>query len=403
MIVTLGMGTSVLGIGGSGWVASAKTDLPVSDQQVAELQSIVNNNRDVFGGLWGDPDSHVVTINVVPGSSTTSSGTRALAAMAVVGTPADQRVRTGPKQWKIRFSESMGPSLATLDVVLSKVTTAEPWASRVKQDLVSWYVDPKLRSIVIGVAQITPSLLLDAQNTFGSLARLTVVDRPVLQDRWLDSQPYYGSDHITLASGGPCTSSFEAYDPNASNHHGVLTAGHCYQTLGTVVAQGYVSGGILHASGNLGKITRQSYTDNQADAAFMDSTTIGTSVSDFIWRGPNPPTGITKPSGAGTSFVGLTVCFDGSWTGENCHGVVNATEVCLNIGHNDCHLEHVGSNNGSRLAQSGDSGGPVFADDGFGGLTAYGTITAGNNAGTDEYYTDITAALNRLGVGLIVN
>jgi hypothetical protein len=152
----------------------------------------------------------------------------------------------------------------------------------------------------------------------------------------------------------------------------------------------------------MGKVTRVSFGNGLADAEFMDAAAVGTSVSDFVWRGPNPPTGVTKPSGTGTSFIGLTVCFDGSFTGENCHAVVQALDqqVIVN-GVTDYHTEKVTSNNGSVLGQKGDSGGPVFADDGFGGLTAYGNITAGT--GTTEWYTDITYELNALNVGLIVN
>jgi hypothetical protein len=289
-----------------------------------------------------------------------------------------------------------------LDAVLARVTTAQPWATDVSQSLVSWGIDPKLHLVSIGLTSITPRDLKDAQQAFGSLARLSVEPRPNLQSRYIDSQPYYGSDHLTLSSGSPCTSGFEAYDPNAGSDRGFLTAGHCY-TPGTVALQGYVDGSGLHSSGNLGKVTRRSFSTNQADAEFLDSSTIGTTVSDFVWRGPNPPTGVTKPSGSGTSFVGLTVCFDGSVTAENCHAVVQAPlDQCVIVfGVTVCHVEKVTSNNGSILGQSGDSGGPVFADDGFGGLTAYGLIDAGT--GTTEYYTDITYALNALNVGLIVN
>jgi hypothetical protein len=388
------------------WVPSAATKSALSDQQVGELQAAVFRNRDVFGGLWGDPIGHVVTVSVAhPASESRMSD--AMNELATVGSSVDPKLLTRPKPWRVQFS-SGGPSLATLDNVLAQVTTVEPWASEAKASLVRWGIDPTVHAVVIGLTSITPKLTADANRAFGGLARLTIERRPILQDRSIDSQPYYSSDRIAYSlATPPCTSGFAAYDPNASSHRGVLAAGHCY-ALNAVVVQGFFdNNNVLHKSGNIGKVTRYSRGANLVDAEFIDSAVTGTSISDFVWRGPNPPTGVTKPSGTGVPFPGQHVCLDGAITAETCHGVLSSrTNFCDYVDRIiTCGLYEVTSDNGSILAHQGDSGGPVFNNDGFGGLTAYGLIeaAAGDQTGTTEWYTDITAALNTLHVVLIVN
>lgn len=385
--------------------ASAGISSSLANRQVGEIQQLVQEFPNIFGGVWADPSTGVVTINLVSGGRTSANRDAAVGRLNSIGTAADPAILSRPKHWTVRVNEDQGPSYGALKSALDKVPTFLPVANRLGSAITSWYLDSRQRAIVIGATAITPALTSAAGELLNGVARLVPSEMPKPVDRWIDSQAYYGGDHINIPGGNiyGCTSSFEAYDPNASNHKGVLSAGHCY-SVGTVVAQGYISSGHLYSSGNIGKVTHKSYANYQPDAEFMDSTTLGTSVSDFIWLGGNPPNGIAKASGAGTSFQGLTVCFDGAWTGENCNAVVNGSEGCVNIGIIDCSAWPVSSQNGSRLTQSGDSGGPVFYPDGFGGLTAYGTITAvSNSQGTLAWYTDITAAINALGVGLIVN
>ncbi|HEY9289095.1 MAG TPA: hypothetical protein VIT43_13845 [Candidatus Dormibacteraeota bacterium] len=383
-----------------GALASDRTNR-LSDLQAGELAGIVEKYPDVYAGLWGDPTTDVLYVSFAAGTVDASRRARARSEQRIVGTSNDPLRISRPKMWLVQ-SAADGVSLATLNREMASIATAEPWISDVKQDLVGWGIDPQRHTIRIGLTSVSGVAQRDAAKAFHGMATLVKQPRAQAQSRYLDSQPYYGSDHLTDSPGNPCTSGFAAYDTSNSSHRGFLTAGHCYPS-GTVVLQGYKDSGGLHYSGNLGKVNRRSFSTDAADAEFMDATTVGTSISDFVWRGPNPPTGVTKPSGTGTSFVGLTVCFDGSVTAENCHAVVQATNQCQVIGGNtDCYLEYVTSSNGSILGQYGDSGGPVFKDDGFGGLTAYGLITGGT--GTTEYYTDITAALNAMGgVQLIFN
>lgn len=379
--------------------AYASPAQPLSDLQVGELQQTVDQYRQVFGGLWGDPVTHLVTIKVAPGMVDQTRRSAAMKKISVVGTASDPKARTGPKRWHVRFSEA-GPSLAILDAVMSKVTTAQPWAQDTAGIRVSWYIDPQLDKVVIGLEQITPRLVSEAQSSFGNLALLTVEERSVLYNRLLDSQPYWGSDRVSV-NGGSCTAAFEAQDTN-TGHYGLLTAGHCW-SVGTIVKQGYYdSGGTLHASGTMGKVTIRSYGNNVVDGEFMDATSQGTRVQDYVWVGPDPPAGGRRVTSLGTSFVGLSECFDGSFTNENCSGLVDQVDVCAQFPtYYECHLDRAHSTNGSHLAQGGDSGGPVEQHDAGSGVAAYGTVTGGNS--TEYYYSDLGWVLNALSVGLVVN
>lgn len=227
--------------------------------------------------------------------------------------------------------------------------------------------------------------------------------RPILHSRLLDSLPYYGSDRVSTG-GMSCTVGFEVYQQISPGvfHYGMLTAGHCW-SVGTVVQQGYYdSNGTLHSSGNMGKVTVRSYGNNVVDAEFLDGTATGTRVTDLVWVGPNPPSQAPHVHSSGTSVYGLQVCFDGSFTAENCQGDVDATDVCTQFqyGYYECHLDRAFSLNGSTLAGGGDSGGPVETHDGTGGLVVYGTDTGGNGT-TQEYYSDLAYELSALNVGLI--
>lgn len=269
----------------------------------------------------------------------------------------------------------------------------------------SWYINPKLGKLVIGLDQVTPALLNAAHQTFGDLVQVVQEQRPVLHSRWYDSQPYYGSDRES-AQLTSCTSGFEAYryiSPGVY-HYGMITAGHCWG-VGTTVYQGYYDGnGTLHSSGTFGKVTVRSYGNNVVDAEFIDSTATSTRVADWIWTGSLSNAVALNVHSSGTSVFGLQVCFDGSITGENCQGDVDATNVCVQFsgGYYTCHLDRAFSLNGSTLDASGDSGGPIETHDSTGGLVVYGTITGGNGT-TQEYYSDLTYELNALNAGLIVN
>jgi hypothetical protein len=319
----------------------------------------------------------------------------AMTRLDAIGTTADPEIGSVPKPWRVRLAT--GLSLATLQAVAAKVITVQPWARDAGDNLIEWYVDPRIQKVVIGLERITPILRADAREAFGNLAVLTVAQPATPMDRLIDYQPYYGSDRV-ISGGLTCTAGFEV---TTGAHNGMLTAGHCWG-LGTIAQQGYYdSGGHPHTSGNMGKVTARSYGDYLPDVELLDSTAVGTSVSPLIWTGPQTNPRAYAVHGQGSSFIGASVCFDGSVSSENCSAIVDNLDVCLRYyqGPYVCHLDRTYSFNGSQLTQLGDSGGPIESSDGHGGLLVYGTIAA--SGGGYFYYADIAYELSQAGVSLV--
>jgi hypothetical protein len=149
----------------------------------------------------------------------------------------------------------------------------------------------------------------------------------------------------------------------------------------------------------MGRVTVQSWADWVPDAEFIDATVTGTGIQDWDYTSMSDGSHIVT---SGSSFIGMAVCLDGSFTGQNCAGYVNATNVTRYYsGHYVTKLTEVGPSNGSSMCQDGDSGGPAYTGVGYLKLSAYGTISAGNGAGTDCYYSELTDELNALGAGLV--
>jgi thiamine biosynthesis protein ThiC len=132
--------------------------------QIGHMYDIVDANRDVFGGQWGDWKTHVVTISIVP-EAAKDRVAAARAALAAVGSASDPSVDTA-KEWRVGFMIA-GPSVAELDQVKSKVTTAEPWVKDVGNHLAFWGIDPVYHAVAVGLDMITPTISHDAVSAFG--------------------------------------------------------------------------------------------------------------------------------------------------------------------------------------------------------------------------------------------
>jgi len=391
----------------AGTVALANGGANLSDQQGGELQATVLKNPDAFGGLWGDPATGVLTINI-SGSVTSSRRAAAIQALNFVGSSHDPFLVTKPKKWVLQFHNG-GPSLALLNSLANKIPTTQPWDSYIGATVLSWYVDPVSQRVVIGVSEITDALRQAAESTFGGLAVLIVGHQgTLLYDRIHDGQAYSGSDRIVTSDGNYCSAGYKAYiSVSGVLHYGMITAGHCWSN-GTTVSQGYYDCNAgYHSFGTMGKVTRRVFGNNVTDVEFLDGTATGTSTAANMWYGsePNPcgpetsNSGPINDTGVGSNYVGESVCFDGSVTGENCNGVIDATLVCVTVqGTTSCNQDRAHSGNGS-LATGGDSGGPVEANNGHGtGVLVFGTISS--VVGSEWYYSDATYELNAMSAGL---
>lgn len=195
--LTCWVGLVMFAAGASIVPAHASVDAPLSDLQVGELQQTVDRYPDVFGGLWGDPSTHLVTIKLAP-SAVASRQAEAMRLVDNVGSPTDPKNNTSPKNWHKRL---IGPSLEVLKAVMARVTTVEPWAQDSSAARVKWYVDQKLGKVIVGVEGTTRSLESEARAALGNLAELAVAERPVLHDRWSDVQPYSAAIAYLQAEG----------------------------------------------------------------------------------------------------------------------------------------------------------------------------------------------------------
>jgi len=322
--------------------------------------------------------------------------------------------------WTVHYVVG-GPSLKELQAIAGRVPTTEPFSSTARDLLIDWGVDPIANRVVIRVSSVLPTLVQDVRTAFGDLAEIRTTDsRPTLHYyRLHDGPPLSGSDRITSTDNVECTAGFEAYKiVSGVYHYGMLTAGHCWGT-GTTIYNGYLDcHNGRHTYAVFGKVTARVWGNNVTDAEFIDATAVGQSVNPNLWWGPqtNPvpgPAGTGCPpettssgpvwiTGSGTNYVGRSVCFDGSFSGEKCGGTIAALDQCVQFfgGYYECHLNRV---DGQNFAQEGDSGAPVEKTNGLGtGVIVFGT-DVGGDPGFDEYYADITAELNALGAGLIVH
>ena len=397
----LGLTTSAMPFGAATALAAAST--LYADAQISEMQDVVSAHPAVFGGLAGDPNTNLVTIYMTSKGALDAS--TAVSDLAVVGTQADPKLQFEPKQWRVRVIHE-GRSLAELESVRQQLTTQEPWRSALAPTLARSYIDPVTHSVVLGLTEITPNASAVALQ-FGSLVRITQSQRTNNLSRGIDTPPFWGGDGL-LDGAVACTDAFEAYKYiGGALHYGVLTAGHCYPTMGERVWNGYIdSNGGVHNGSNIGYLAARSYSNYNPDAEFLDSTAIGASLQDYeytSWGG-----GGRQVKSSGTSFVGLGVCFDGEptayYTGsDNCSGVVLAINQCgyNNDGIYVCDQTQANSNTGTVMCRQGDSGGPVYNRSG--NLVAYGIIAGiptGNN-GSICVYSEVNSSLSALGAGLI--
>jgi hypothetical protein len=146
------------------------------DLQVGDMQSSVDGDREIFGGLVGNPMSKVVTIYI---ATTADPGRVAQAKAAVLAAGA----RAGfqyPKPWRLGFVVA-GPSLAALDGVLNRLQVVQPWRKDVGSNLMGWGIDPARHAVRISVLEISPTISADARLAFGNLAVLETAEPVTLR------------------------------------------------------------------------------------------------------------------------------------------------------------------------------------------------------------------------------
>jgi hypothetical protein len=132
--------------------------------QISGMAGIVYANRDTFGGLWGDPKTHVVTIYV---AAKADKRTADQLKEQLLGVPT---ANTG-EQWRVGFLTG-GPSLAELDAVVNEVSTSSHWSAVNQGNLLGYGIDQQRQVANFEVDVITPSMSAAAIGEFGSMMSL---------------------------------------------------------------------------------------------------------------------------------------------------------------------------------------------------------------------------------------
>jgi hypothetical protein len=147
----------------------ASVGLQEYDQsQVSDMAGIVYTNRDLFGGLWADPDTHVVTIYVRD-----KVDPKAVAKLLPQLSGATPLVPAAPGMTRYRVGLLIGgPSLATLDNVISQVKASPGSSDFMQNNVVGYGVDQERQTANFQVSFITPAVSGAAVAQFGKLMSL---------------------------------------------------------------------------------------------------------------------------------------------------------------------------------------------------------------------------------------
>jgi hypothetical protein len=400
--------TAAGGISLSGTVAVAADSPGLSHAQWDKVAKLVEGDPDTFAGVSVDSSTGIGTVYLTEnrrGSKAAQQAIQTIQSIAASprsvypipenrrGSKAQPAIQTtesiatasrtvDPIAWTLAFGTGTH-SLRELNAVMDKATHDPSWIAVAGPYLSAWYVDPKVNAVRIGVTEITPTLMAAESTTFGDLAILSIRPRPQQTNRagQADSSPWWGGDAISDQNNlNGCTGGFAV--TYSGGGQVMLTAGHCYPS-GTLVAQPY------YYSNCMGQVGGVVYGNYSYDAELIDVSYCGGSVTGY-GQGYVYTTGVfSRPiGGTAHAYTGDQACFDGSRTEENCSGIVDNSDGCYQVtgGPYLCHMVHAYSTNSSLLAQSGDSGGPVYEISGS-KVYAQGLITSIESGGTSGWFS----------------
>jgi len=398
--------SSALGMSAGALPVAASSGPELSEDQISEIYDIVYGpqQRAGFGGMVADQKAGLITIyEAAPGDAAATA--RGLGALKMIGTSADPKAVSLPKRWRIRYITE-GPSLATLDSVIARLSTVQPFAGDLKDVLSGYGINYAKHVVQVDVTTLTPSLIAEGSVAFGKLVRFAVEPISVLTSgtaqQQNDAKPFFGGTKIITSAGLGCTGGYMAYN-SATQHFGLLTDGHCFTALNQSTYQGQIA-----ASQLMGNDVIRSFQNGSSDGAFVDTTAQGVNVDPDIYTSLPQGGNVT---GTGHTLDFQTMCTDGSVTGENCSGTAQSgsVDVCHNFSDNNgvivnvCHVTKVQGS--SQLCVGGDSGGPVYSlpaqGSNYDSYTAYGLIEGVDPGTNDCWYNEIFSEESTLGPTVI--
>ena len=215
---------------------------------------------------------------------------------------------------------------------------------------------------------------------------------------FLDSEPYWGGDRIVSFQGiymVQCTTT-AAYGL-LGGLDSMLTAGHCGSS-GVQWYQGYFDGSNVLVSGVMGEAGAVHFGNSDIDAELLYPMNGAPTYGPAIWTGANS---YFIVSGTSTMFAGAAVCTDGSFTGHICGATVSDVNICANVDENGTIVTVCGLDRATAavsVVQSGDSGGPVLAQESGSYAGIAGTISAGTPDGKQVLFTDGNRVTEVMGI-----
>lgn len=338
------------------------------------IRARVESRPDVYAGITTNGPADV-TIHVVKGRQ---SGTEADALRHEAGL---EKIAA-----KVVLADR-----STAD--LKKVMTAIPDNDVLMARVSSYGIDPANNRVDVGVTELTAEVESAARAEFGDAVALRV-EQPftAVSGRFDDSSPFYGGIRYGNQRIGACTYGF-----SVTNAHGTryaLTAGHCGFVGETYAAMTYSGGsdGVGEGYTNFGTMQFQRFGGGGVDAGLIG----GLDYGGQMWAHSNlyDNGGYSLPvRGVSYSCQGCRVILNGSFSGLQTGFLNGPGERCVTYdGGLNCGQQFVSPTSSDTLCRPGDSGGPVFAYDGQGGVIAVGIIAATN--GTSCTYTPVQTLLN---------
>ncbi|MET0133119.1 MAG: S1 family peptidase [Kibdelosporangium sp.] len=237
--------------------------------------------------------------------------------------------------------------------------------------VLAWYVDPPTNSVVIEAkADPAADAFIERAKGVGDMVR---VERATKAPRPLAD--LVGGRGFTVAESR-CSIGFSATGPNGTKH--ILTAGHCTQPGGVVLADGV----------ELGRVNAGTF-DTDGDFGLIDVTDPNAQTTAFVETLDGGPITVT---GTEQAPIGASVCRSGQTSGFAC-GEITALDETVNYGDGDVVR---GLTRTSVCAEAGDSGGPFVSGTQAQGLTSGGIADCATNGIT--FFQPINEAATKLGV-----
>lgn len=324
---------------------------------------------------------------------------RTLVAAAVAATAALTMAAAVPAQAAAPAGDNLAPDR---NVTVAPASAAAATALATIQDHIAQYVATHGTTYSFGsyLDATTGRIVLDTDAPADLVRKLTdlsgrattaqqraanriQVRRATITDAWHrrdDIPAFYGGGGIR--SGSICSSGFPVQ--NSAGTRFMVTAGHCYPNGATVLTESS-----NYTYGTVSNRRLASATGHSMDVELIG----GKSYAAQIFTGGTTSTTSIPVVSAGQASVGYqNYCHSGRTTGEQCgHTATSITgQVCTGTGCKSPVIVYTGGT----IQQSGDSGGPFYAQNSSGAYIRGHVIASSSTTGYVQPWIVISSELN---------